>query len=44
MFQNNVPIFYLTVHGTWQSDAIWSYLQTSQSLNLVPHAFQKFMA
>ena len=31
-FQNGVPLEHIMKHGTWRSDAIWSYLSSSPSL------------
>ena len=31
-FQNGVPLEHIMKHGTWRSDAIWSYLSSAPSL------------
>ena len=42
-FQLGVPIQHIQAHGTWQSDAIWSYLSTA-STNVVPSAFASHLS
>jgi len=37
-FQLGVPLHHIQAHGTWQSDAIWTYLSTATT-NVVPNAF-----
>ena len=32
-FQNGVPLEQIMKHGTWRSDAVWSYLSSSLSLH-----------
>ena len=31
-FQNGVPLEHIIKHGTWKSDAIWTYLSSSPTL------------
>ena len=33
-FQNGVPLEQIMTHGTWRSDAVWSYLSSAPSLHL----------
>jgi len=42
-FQLGVPIQHIQAHGTWQSDAIWTYLSTA-STNVVPSAFSSHLS
>ena len=32
-FQNGVPLEQIMKHGTWKSDAVWSYLSSAPSLH-----------
>ncbi len=40
-FQNKVPIQDIQSHGTWSSDAVWTYIQPSLVDTAVPKAFKK---
>ena len=37
-FQNDVPLEHIMKHGTWRSDAIWSYLSSVPSFKAALHA------
>ena len=39
LFANGVPLTNLKQHGTWQSDAIFAYLNNSATMGCVPQAF-----
>ena len=39
-FQQGVPLEHIMKHGTWKSDAVWSYLSSSISISSVSLAFQ----
>ena len=41
-FQNGVPLEHIMHHGTWKSDAIWTYLSSSfTAVSPVAFAFQQ---
>ena len=43
-FQNGVPLEHIMKHGTWKSDAVWTYLSSTPSATSpVSLAFQAFL-
>lgn len=43
-FQNHVPLQDIQSHGTWLSQAVWSYIQPALSTTNVPTTFRHLMA
>ena len=43
-YQAQVPISHIKTHGTWQSDAVYTYLQTHRQTAQLATAFNHLMA
>ena len=43
LFSNNTPLTHLQQHGTWSSDAIYSYPSNSSTSSYVPSAFRSLL-
>lgn len=41
-YQLGVPIEHIKSHGTWMSDAVWTYIKASSPTSPTSHAFQQF--
>ena len=43
LYSHNIPLAQLKQHGTWSSDAIYSYLTNSATVGCVPQAFASLL-
>ena len=44
LYANRVPLPHLKHHGTWKSDAIYTYLSNSATAGVIPQAFQSLLS